>query len=102
MLFKERGNGGHVSIIASYVDDLSLAGNNMVPISWMKAELTKMFDMMDLGKTKHCLGLEISRVRPHRKLWLSQTKYASTVLNHFEIAESRPVPSAMEDSSVLE
>lgn len=41
-------------VIALYTDYLLLAGNDMITISWMYTELTKMFEMKDLGKSKLC------------------------------------------------
>lgn len=52
----------------------------MSAIEWMKLELTKQFEMKDVGKAQTCLGLEIPCSCRNRKLWLSQTKYVSTIL----------------------
>ncbi len=54
---------GKVLIIALYVDDLLIAGDDMSGISWIKGELSKRFEMKDMGEAKVCLGLEITRDR---------------------------------------
>ncbi|XP_026431504.1 uncharacterized protein LOC113328696 [Papaver somniferum] len=44
-----------------YVDDLIVAGNNLVEINKFKTYLGQCFKMKDLGKLKYFLGLEIAR-----------------------------------------
>eukprot|EP00253_Pinus_taeda_P023964 PITA_23964 len=44
-----------------------------------------MFDMKDLGVTKHILGMEIHRDRKNGKLWLSEQKYVEKVLEKFSM-----------------
>ena len=38
----------------------------------LKVELSKSFDMKDLGHAKHILGMKITRNRECEKMWLSQ------------------------------
>ncbi len=47
-------------LIALYVDDLLIAGNEYRSIAWIKGELRKRFEMKDLGEARVCLGLEIT------------------------------------------
>ncbi len=47
--------------------------------------------MKDLGATRYILGMEISRDRSNRKLWLSQSKYVKSVLDRFNMADCRPL-----------
>ena len=58
--------------------------------------------MKDLGEAKTCLGLEISRDREQKLLWVKQTKYISAILERFGMDGSRPVPTPMVDSHILE
>ena len=91
--------GGKVMIIALYVDDLLLAGNDIEAILWMKGELNNRFEMKDLGEAKVCLGLEIVRDRKSKTLRVSQTKYTKSVLERFGMQDSRPVPTPMMPAS---
>ena len=86
---------GRIIIIALYVDDLLLAGNDLSAIAWIKGELSRRFEMKDLGEAKIILGLEITRDRSSHKLWLSQTKYATSVLERFGMRDCRPVATPM-------
>ena len=57
-----------------------------------------LFEMKDLGESRVCLGLEISRDRQNRRLHLSQPKYMQAVLERFSMHESKPVLTPMESS----
>ena len=43
-------------------------------------ELSKTFDMKDLGSAKRILGMEIQRDRKVCKLWLPQERYIEQIL----------------------
>ena len=64
-----------IMMIALYVDDMLLAAKTTAQIDWIKTKLSDRFDMKNLGETKVCLGLEISRDRQLEKLWLTQQSY---------------------------
>ena len=57
------------------VDDILVTSKSMEEINRLKAQLSRMFDMKDLGAAKHILGMEIHRDKKNGKLWLSQWKY---------------------------
>eukprot|EP00253_Pinus_taeda_P021000 PITA_21000 len=92
-------------ILALYVDDMLIASNNMEEINRLKAQLSRTFDMKDLGAAKHILGMEIHRDRKNGKLWLSQQKYVEKVLENFSMNNVKPVniplASNLKLSSVL-
>lgn len=53
-----------VMMIELYVDDLHLVAKSKSQTAWVKKMLSDRFGMEDLGDTKVCLGLEITRVVP--------------------------------------
>ena len=55
-----------------YVDDMLIASKNLVEIKKLKAQLSKEFEMKDLGDAKKILGMEITTDRHSKKLYLSQ------------------------------
>eukprot|EP00253_Pinus_taeda_P032183 PITA_32183 len=57
----------------------------------LKTQLSSKFDMKDLGAANYILGMEIKRDREKRKLWLNQRKYAETILQRFNMQDSKSV-----------
>eukprot|EP00253_Pinus_taeda_P025131 PITA_25131 len=47
--------------------------------------------MKDLGAANYIFGMEIKRYRAKRKLWLNQRKYVETILQRFNMQDSKPV-----------
>lgn len=78
-------------ILLLYVDDMLVVGQNLELISNLKKDLSKSFDMKDMGPAKQILGMEIVRDRKARKLWLSQEKYIERVLERFNMKHAKPV-----------
>jgi len=83
--------GDHFIYIALYVDDMLLIGNNKEIIKDVKIKLSSEFDMKDLGAANFILGMEIRRDRENMKLWLNRRKYVETILQSFNMQESKPV-----------
>jgi hypothetical protein len=59
-------------------------------------ELYKGFKLRDLGETNRLLGMEISRDRPNRRLYISQHQYTVNILDRFNMADCKPVTTPME------
>ena len=62
-------------IVPAYVDDLTLACKHIPTLKRIKEELKKQY-MHDLGPIKYILGIEVTRDRANRKMYLSQRKHA--------------------------
>ena len=75
-----------ITIIALYVDDLLIAGNNLSEIQSIKEKLSAEFEMKDLGDARTMLGIDKERGRSSKRLFISQTEYTRTVLAFVEIA----------------
>ena len=58
-------------ILLLYVDDMLIVGQDIAKIEKLKKDLNKSFAMKDLGSVKLILGMEITRDRKNRTLWLS-------------------------------
>ena len=83
--------GDHVIYLVLYVDDTLLVGNDKEIIQDLKTHFSSKFDMKDLGAANHILGMEIKRDQTKRKLWLNQRKYVETLLQRFNMKDSKPV-----------
>ena len=83
--------GDRVIYLVLYVDDMLLIGNDKEIIQDLKTQLFSKFDMKDLGAANYILGMEIKRDWAKRKLWLNQRKYVETILQRFNMQDSKPV-----------
>ena len=86
---------GNFIILLLYVDDMLIVGQDAERISTLKKDLSKSFDMKDLGPAKQILGMEIARDRKAGKLWLSQEKYIERVLERFNMKHAKPVSTPL-------
>ena len=64
-----------------YVDDLIFTGNDACMFESFKSSRKVEFDMMDLGKMKYFLGVEV--LQTLEGIYLSQKKYAYELLEKF-------------------
>ncbi|KAI3767934.1 hypothetical protein L2E82_18363 [Cichorium intybus] len=76
-------------ILLLYVDDMLIAGSDMQEINKLKKQLSREFEMKDLGAAKQILGMSIARNRVTGTLKLSQTKYIKKVLEKFSMADAK-------------
>ena len=74
-----------------YVDDMLIVGQDTSMSGDLKKDLFKAFDMKNLGQTQQILGMEITRDRKAKKLWLSQEKYVGQVLERFNMKHAKLV-----------
>lgn len=95
-----RKSESKILIIALYVDDLLILGNCQADIAEIKDELNKRFEMKDLGPASFMLGIEITRERAKRKVWITQRDYTSEVLNRFRMKDCRAVSTPMDKSTL--
>ena len=58
-------------ILLLHVDDILIVGQDRAQISKLKEELAKSFAMKILSQAKQILGMEITRDKQNRRLWLS-------------------------------
>ena len=88
-------DGSYIYLLL-YVDDMLIAAKSQVEIDILKAQMSKEFEMKDLGKAKKILGMEISRDRERGKLWLSQKQYLKRILQRFGMYDdTKPVSTPL-------
>lgn len=68
-----------ITILAVYVDDIIITGDDEVEIVKLKGCLSKAFEVKDLGKLKYFLGIEVAR--SPKGIALSQRKYTLDLLS---------------------
>jgi len=82
-------------IVPVFVDDITFASKSVEALDGFVAEMSKHFKLRDLGATSFLLGIEITRNRPDRKLYLSQKQYILNKLEEFGMADCKPVGTPM-------
>ncbi|PHU26198.1 Retrovirus-related Pol polyprotein from transposon TNT 1-94 [Capsicum chinense] len=88
--FKEVSNGSFVYLLL-YINDILIAVKDVREIIKVKAQLSKEFEMKDLGAAKKILGMEIMWDREKCKLYLSQKRHIEKVLHRFNMQNAKPV-----------
>ena len=90
---RDRSDGFIVLLL--YVDDMLIIRKPMSQIADLKARLSRVFAMKDLGPAKKILGMEIQRIHSNRILYLSQAKYIEDVLKRYRMEDVRPVSTPL-------
>nr|GEX61724.1 copia-type polyprotein [Tanacetum cinerariifolium] len=88
-LFTKENEGGTLLIVSLYVDDLIYTGNNKRACEEFKSSMMTEFDMSDLGKMRHFLGMEV--LQNNKGIFICQRRYAKEVLERFGMENSNPV-----------
>ncbi|KAJ9519049.1 hypothetical protein QJQ45_003521 [Haematococcus lacustris] len=104
LLTMVRGNSK--VLLAVYVDDclLAVSKGDTATVAWVKEQLAAVFNIHQLGSAERFLGMEISRDRAAGQLVLSQERYATSVVDRFGLADSKPrsVPLSTSEQLVRE
>jgi transposase InsO family protein len=83
--------GGDASIIALYVDDITMAGKSLKAINQDKENLKRFYEMTDLGDLSWILGMHVVRDRAKGWVSVSQEKYSNDILERLGKADCRPM-----------
>jgi len=94
MIVKKLSNKEFIYLLL-YVDDMLIAASNMEEIIRLKEQLGSAFEMKDLGAAKRILGMEISKDRPNRKLFLSQKEFSGKVIRRFGMEKAKIVSTPL-------
>ena len=84
-------DGETFTIIAVYVDELTLASSCPIQLTRVKRALSQEFKMKDLGEVEYLLKIEIKRDRRQKSMTLSQRKYTNDILRRFDMKDAAPV-----------
>jgi hypothetical protein len=92
-------NDAKFTALLVYVDDIVLAGNDLMEFTRIKGILDSAFKIKDLGVLKYFLGLEVA----HSKLGItiSQRKYCLDLLKDSGLLGSKPVVTPLDPSAKL-
>jgi len=88
-------------MLAVYVDDLIIAGDNLRLIDQVKDEFRQKYKMQDLGEMEFVLGLEVYQDISTKTIKLTQTRYITEMLQKFGLSDSNSTSTPMQQNSLL-
>lgn len=87
-------------IVAVFVDDIFLFGNDCREKKKLKTDLTNKFKIKDLGNARHVLEIRVRREKD--EIRLDQSNYISFVLEKFGMTDCKLVTTPLEAGSKLQ
>ena len=90
--FRKLQDGSFIYLLL-YVDDMLIASRNKGEICRLKAQLSKEFEMKNMGEAKKILDMEIARDRQRGTLFLTHKQYFKKVLQRFGMSEKTKLVS---------
>ena len=91
VFIRDEGDNEPPSLIALYVDDITMAAKHLESIQRDKEALKARYQMSDLGEIAWILGMHVTRDRQAGLITLSQEKYIKDVLERFGKSSVRPI-----------
>jgi hypothetical protein len=96
----EQGING--PIVSTWVDDINVFGQKGANhVSKVKQELSKAFEMVDMGEVHYYLGLTIERDRAKRTIKITQQAYIEKILAKFGMENASGSPVPMKEEKLL-
>lgn len=89
-------------LLSLYVDDLLIACNRLAELKQFKPQLSREFDMEDLGEASFVLGIEIMRDRASRTLTIRQGAYTRALVQRHGLEDCNAVAHPMVEGAKLE
>ncbi|GKA92745.1 RmlC-like cupins superfamily protein [Tanacetum coccineum] len=92
--------GTSFTVVLVYVDELLITGNDESQINSLKAQLSSVFHMKDLGELNYFLGLEVCK--SSQGIFISQHKYTKELLKEGGVLNNKPYKLPMEPNLKLQ
>lgn len=86
-------------VVCLYVDDLIFTGNDSRMLQEFKKEMTKHFEMTDMGLMSYFLCLEV--MQTSEGIFISQKKFAGDILKRFKMEFCNPIKTPVKARSHL-
>lgn len=82
--------------LAVYVDDLVIAAKEETLIKGIKDQLSKFFDMKDMGPLHHFLGMKVLQDEENKEVCIGQERYINDILRTYGMENCKPAPTPMD------
>ena len=82
--------------IGVYVDNIILVGKDEKRIEEIKYALSQKFDIKDMEKLHHFLGMKILQDESSERIWIGQPAYISKILQKFGMQDCKPVSTPVD------
>ena len=92
-IFKHRTE---MVLLIIYVDDMLISAPTKALIASVREALKQFFELKELGDVKQFLGINITRDRANRRVFLSQEPFAKKILQKFTLKILHPVQTPMD------
>ena len=86
-------------VVCLYIDDMIYMGSSELIIAYFKFSMMRKFEMSDLSLLHYFLGLEVNQ--NSSGIFISQRKYATDLLNWFNMLNCKPTPTPMNANEKL-
>ena len=88
-------------LLAIYVDDLLIIGPSIHRIRDLKEQLKSRFRMKDLGPVSYYLGMQITRDRLNRTIYINQATYTQNLVKELGLSDCHPCKIPMDSNLQL-
>jgi Reverse transcriptase (RNA-dependent DNA polymerase)/Integrase core domain/gag-polypeptide of LTR copia-type/GAG-pre-integrase domain len=82
-------------IIILYVDDITILGDSLKSVNEVKSQLSKRYEMTDLGEIESYLGVRVKRDRSIKRLEIDQSRYVLEIVNRFGLSDAHSTPTPL-------
>ena len=96
-----RASSGKPFFLGVYVDDIVMASESCARLEEVKSSLAKKFDIKDLGRLHHFLGMKVIQDEATGNVWVGQQTYTNDLLQKFGMEAAKPVATPVDTSTKL-
>ena len=96
-----RASSGELFFLGVYVDDIVMASKSEARLAEVKQSLAQKFDIKDLGRLHHFLGMKIVQDETTENAWVGQQVYTENLLRRFGMGSAKPVATPVDNSAKL-
>lgn len=96
-----RSSREELAYLGVYVDDIIVATRTDKRLAQVKKDLASRFDIKDLGKLHHFLGMKIVQDEASGSIWIGQPAYIEALLKRFGMEHSKANPTPVDPGNKL-